>query len=425
VSVHISSATTSASAGTYKNTATASATNATSVNASATIVVEAPVLSITKTADATPVSAGTPVGFTITVSNSAAPGTGTATGVTLNDPLPPGTGINWSISPAYGGPGTCAITGAVGSQVLNCSYGNMLPGASAMVHISSPTSLTCSTSLTLKNTATASATNATSVSASATIVVNKPQPPSLSITKTADASPVTAGSQIGFTITVSNSAAAGTGTATGVTLNDPLPAGQGVSWSISPSYGGPGTCTITGSVGSQVLTCTYGNMAPGATASVHIKSGTSSTCNQTLKNTATASATNAPSVSASATIVVQVPSPPKTSLSETAATKTEGSWTTITFTYKESNIGSVGITNVKVSGSYCGTATFVSSSDGSTTTLDPGATWTYTCVKTISTSGSGSITITDNATATGTDAVTGQAAPPETASVTVKIKCGN
>jgi len=41
-----------------------------------------------------------------------------------------------------------------------------------------------------------------------------------------------------------------------------------------------------GSVGSQVLTCSYGNMAPGASALVHISSGTSSTCNQTLKNTA-------------------------------------------------------------------------------------------------------------------------------------------
>jgi hypothetical protein len=83
----------------------------------------------------------------------------------------------------------------------------------------------------------------------------------------------------------------------------------------------------------------------------------------------------------------------------------------------------VGITNVKVTGSFCGTASFVSSSDSNTSTFDPGATWTYTCVKTVSNQGSGMMSITDNATATGTDVLTGQAAPPETASVTVKFQC--
>ena len=58
------------------------------------------------------------------------------------------------------------------------------------------------------------------------------QCPNLSITKTADAVTVDAGNTIGFTITLSNSSAAGTGTATGATINDPLPGGSGVSWSI-------------------------------------------------------------------------------------------------------------------------------------------------------------------------------------------------
>jgi len=249
----------------------------------------------------------------------------------------------------------------------------------------------------------------------------------LSITKVADSSSVTAGTAIGFTVTVANSSAAGTGTATGVTLNDPLPGGTGINWSISPTYGGPGTCSITGTAPNQTLVCNFGNLAPGASVKVHISSSTSSTCGTTLtlKNTATASATNAPSVSASATIVVSPASPPKTSLGETATTSTQGSWTTITFTYQEKNTGSVGIKDVKVSGSFCGTATFVSSSDGNTQTLDPGATWTYTCSKTVSNRGSGMMSYTDNATATGNSVVTGQAAPLETASVTVKIRCYN
>ncbi len=55
------------------------------------------------------VSAGSNIGFTITVTNN---GPGAATNATLNDPLPFGTGVSWAISPAYAGPGTCSITGA-------------------------------------------------------------------------------------------------------------------------------------------------------------------------------------------------------------------------------------------------------------------------------------------------------------------------
>ncbi len=416
-SVHISSATTSSSAGTYLNTATASATNATSVMASATIVVEAPLLSITKTADATPVSVGTAIGFTVKVANSPTAGTGTATGVTLNDPLPAGTGIDWSISPAYSGPGTCSITGAVGSQVLACSFGDMAPGVSASVHITSATTL--ASAGTYKNTATASATNAPNITASATIVVEAPV---LSITKTADATPVSVGTAIGFTVKVANSPTAGTATATGVTLNDPLPAGTGIDWSISPAYSGPGTCSISGAVGSQVLACSLGNLAPGASASVHITSATTLASAGTYKNTATASATNAPNITASATIVVTAI--PSTSLKETASAKVIANGTSVTFTYRETNTGTIGIDDVTVTGSLCGPTTFVSSSDKDTTTLDPGATWIFTCSIILTNSTAKTVKFVDKATATGTSVVSGLAAPTETAQATVKVRPG-
>src|SRR5205814_351989 len=137
VSVHITSATTKDSAGTYPNTATASATNTGSVHDDATIVVLAPDLSITKTADAQSVSANDRIGFTITVSNA---GPGIARSATLNDPLPQTAGTNWSIDPAYAGQGTCAIA----SNVLTCAFGDLLSGGSASVHVSSATtSATC------------------------------------------------------------------------------------------------------------------------------------------------------------------------------------------------------------------------------------------------------------------------------------------
>ncbi len=43
-----------------------------------------------------PVSAGTPIGFDITVSNA---GLGTGTNVTVHDPLPAGGGLDWSLEP--------------------------------------------------------------------------------------------------------------------------------------------------------------------------------------------------------------------------------------------------------------------------------------------------------------------------------------
>jgi YVTN family beta-propeller protein len=94
-------------------------------------------VTVTSTPDAATVTAGSPIGFTISIVNSSA---ATANNATLTDPLPSGTGVNWSISPAYSGPGTCSITGAVGAQVLSCSFGNVATSASFSIHIVSPSS---------------------------------------------------------------------------------------------------------------------------------------------------------------------------------------------------------------------------------------------------------------------------------------------
>ena len=252
------------------------------------------------------------------------------------------------------------------------------------------------------------------------------QSPALSITKVADATPVVEGTTIGFTVTVSNSNAPGTATATSVTMNDPLPAGAGISWSISPAYAGPGTCAISGPATAQVLACTFGDMAAGASASVHVVSATTLASKGTYKNTATASAGNAPSVSASATIVVTAPVIPATSLTESASATIENNEIPVTFTYQEKNTGTVGIVGVTVVGSFCGPASFVSSSDSNTAVLDPGATWTYTCTVTPDNTTAKTVTFVDNATANGVSAVSPPttAAPVEHAKAKVKVKAG-
>src|SRR5438067_1305291 len=97
------------------NTATASATNASSVNDPGSITCQTPVLAIAKTPDGGTVTAGSTATFTIVVTNN---GPGTATGVAISDPLPAGGGVSWSTARKGGVEG-----GAVGSQGWGCTIG--------------------------------------------------------------------------------------------------------------------------------------------------------------------------------------------------------------------------------------------------------------------------------------------------------------
>ena len=297
-SVHVTSNTTEASCKAYPNTAAAQATNNAQVTANATETVLCPNLSINKTADAASVSAGDTIGFTVTVTNSAAAGTGTAKGVTLSDALPAGSGVDWSIAGQSGG-ASCVINGAPPTETLACGPIDLAPGASFSVHVtSSTTEASCKA---YPNTATADATNAPAITANATETVLCPN---LSITKTADAVLVDAGTSIGFTITVSNSGAAGTGTALGVTLSDALPAGSGVDWTIQSQSGGA-SCVINGAPPTETLACGPIDLAPGASFSVHVTSATTGASCKAYPNTATADATNSPPATAQATETVQ------------------------------------------------------------------------------------------------------------------------
>jgi LPXTG-motif cell wall-anchored protein/uncharacterized repeat protein (TIGR01451 family) len=256
------------------------------------------------------VNAGDVIGFTIEVSND---GFGTARNVVLHDPLPAGGDVEWIIEYSDD---TCEITGGPPNQVLECAFGDLEAGDFREVHIVSATSGASVGEY--PNTATASADNHPPVEGSDTILVIGPE---LSITKTADETPVETGTPIGFTITVSNADGEDVGVATSVTLVDPLPAGDGVEWSIDPEYEGPGECEITGEVPDQVLECAFGDLEPGDSVSVHVVSATNDNSGGEYPNTATAAASNADPVEASATIVV-IPPTPVTTVGSTATTST-------------------------------------------------------------------------------------------------------
>src|SRR5258707_5771718 len=112
LSVHITAPTAASSCGaTYNNTANVTTSNDGSDQASASETVLCAQINITKTADAASVSAGTPIGFTVTVTNI---GAGTATGVVLTDALPGGNAgspVTWSIDTTTGNPSAFALSG--------------------------------------------------------------------------------------------------------------------------------------------------------------------------------------------------------------------------------------------------------------------------------------------------------------------------
>ena len=221
--------------------------------------------------------------------------------------------------------------------------------------------------------------------ASASVTVTNP---TTSLTETVSASPVRTGTSVTFTYKETN-----TGT-------DALK-----SVTVTGSFCGAATF-VSSSNGDTTL------LDPGATWTFACSKVVTAavTDNATANDTDNVDGLAAPTETASASVTVTNPT---TSLTETVSPAPVRTGTSVTFTYKETNTGTDALKSVTVTGSFCGAATFVLSSNGDTTLLDPGATWTFTCSKVVT------ATVTDNATANDTDNVDGLAAPTETASASV------
>ena len=227
---------------------------------------------ISKTASpAGPVLVGGTIGFNITISNT---GLGAATAVTIHDDLPAGAGLDWSLVPAFDG---CAITGAVGSQDLDCSFALLGSGDSkGPIHVQSGTARgDCGT---IDNTATVSASNDDPASNPASVAV---QCPDVSVEKSPNSGTVNAGQNAVFTIVVTNG---GPGPATGVTLTDTLPSGY--SWTVG------GANAASCGVATGVLTCNFGTVAANDTRTVTLTAPTTGQNCAVIPNTASVVASN-------------------------------------------------------------------------------------------------------------------------------------
>ena len=297
-------------------------------------VVDCPALAVTKHADATAVTQGNPIGFTIGVSNASS-ASGTATNVTLTDtlPAPPANNVAWSIAPGGDPTGLCAISyDASGDETLTCPYGDIAPGASESVHVTA-TYTGCGQ---FSNTAMASADNSSTVAsnqASTTVLCSS----GLNVVTTPDSTPVSADATAGFTTTVSVSA--GGPNATDVKVSQPLPGDSTTDWQVDSTSQAAADCSITGSPGSQSLSCTFSSIAPGNSETVHVTSPTTSGSCQTYSTTATATSNTYASSTSTASLVVECPA---LTLSKTADAASVGAGSTIGFTLTMSNSNSSG-----------------------------------------------------------------------------------
>jgi len=236
-----------------------------------------PGIEIAKTADASTVQAGDPIGFTMTVSNT---GNVPLSNVSLTDPLPTGPGVSWSVDSTTGD--TTGLSCAVSSNALTCTKSSLAAGASFSVHVTSST--TGDSCKTYDNTATVTSGQLTGSASDSVIVggctVN------LSLTKSASTQAVAAGNAFAYTIQASND---GNGTATNVHVTDTVPDGLTIDGaSFTGGSNGPASCDVTG----QQVDCNVGNLASGGTVTVTIHVTAHAGACPSVTNTASVRADN-------------------------------------------------------------------------------------------------------------------------------------
>ena len=329
-----------------------SATATTTVAASAD-------LAVTKTDSPDPVLAGHTVTYMITVTNN---GPSDAQGVTVDDPLPAGT----SFVDATPSQGSCDAT-------VSCTLGTINSGDSATVElvVQVDPSVSAGTVLTNTATTTSDAADPTPADNSATATTTVETAADLSVTKTDAPDPARRRAPISPTIGVSNG---GLTDADDINLSDTLPAAT-TFVSLSQDTGPPFTCATPAPGAGGTVDCDVPVMAGGASATftlvVHVDPSVAA--GAVISNTATASTTTRESSpdnnSATATTTVAASA-------DLSITKTDGQTTVVpgtdhTYTITVTNNGPSTVTGATVSDLLPAGTTFVSATNGATTTPAP------------------------------------------------------
>jgi uncharacterized repeat protein (TIGR01451 family) len=209
--------------------------------------------------------------------------------------------VTWAVDTTTGTPAQFVLSGAKGSQVLSLASSTLPAGADYKVHIVAATSATaCGT---YDNTATLTTDNANNPNpASAREACHVPEI-DLAVTKSGSpASQKLGAGNITWTMVVTNN---GPDTATGVTISDPMPAGNTFVSATTTQ----GSCT-----GGAILNCTLGTILKGGTVTITLV--TTPTAAGTVTNTVTVVGneheSNTANNTASASVQVNQETPPPT-----------------------------------------------------------------------------------------------------------------
>ena len=231
-------------------------------------------LAVTKTDGVTTATAGGPVTYTITASNS---GPSDAPGATVADTFPAALTCTWTCVGAGGGTCTAAGAGNLGDTVN-------LPAGGSVTYTASCT-LSAAATGTLTNTATVAAPGGVTDPApgndSATDVDTVTAQADLVVTKTDGVTTATAGGPVTYTITASNP---GPSDAPGATVADTFPASLTCTWTCVGAGGGTCTAAGAGNISDSV------NLPAGGSVTYTASCTLSAAATGTLSNTATVTA---------------------------------------------------------------------------------------------------------------------------------------
>jgi uncharacterized repeat protein (TIGR01451 family) len=206
-------------------------------------------VSIVKTDGSTSATAGSPVQYTITVTELG----GLGTAVTVADTFPATlSNISWTCAASSGGICAAGGTGNINSSATIAANGTLTYTVNATVNSDATGTLNNTATATLPAGETDSNLANNSSSDSDTLVANA----DLSITKTVDTTSPQPGDQITYTITVSN---AGPSDAVTVDVSDTIPAGATLVSAV-PSQG---SCS-----GDPAVVCNLGTLAASGSATI-------------------------------------------------------------------------------------------------------------------------------------------------------------
>jgi uncharacterized repeat protein (TIGR01451 family) len=357
-----------------------------------TTPINAPQLTMTKTASSATFTIGVPASYTLQVSNTGTAATTAAS--TITDTIP--TGLTIGTLPAG-----CTAAG----QTVTCTIAAGL-AAGANTSFIIPVTPTLAAGASVTNSATVSGGGDPTCPAAArctsttTTPVNAPQ---LTMTKTASSATFTVGVAASYTLQVSNTGTAATTAAS--TITDTIPTGLTIGTL-------PAGCTAAG----QTVTCTIpAGLAAGGSTSFIIPITPTEAALPDVTNTATVSGGGDPTCPAAARCTSTVTTP----ITFTAALtidKTAGvpsgntAGSTIAYSFLVTNTGNVTITGLVINDAQLDAAAVCA-----VTTLAPGASTTCTGTHTITQAEVNAGTVNNSATATGTTPGGGTTtSPPDT-----------